>query len=384
MNDYEIYIEELSESVRKNDDELRRQLVDLGRYLATSQQKNLAETPLSELLKEARALTEQLSDTQKRIDTVKTMTHGLSEIKEKLKEMQRQSAMIERENEQLYEKIGESAYLTYIQTPSLDEQVAAIFSELIEHRREIDDLDKEIERKRKTSNEKTIFKRIADQGRVAYNLSRKTLMLKMLPKLYRRVGKEVALSGMDDFVRTGSLSASAQSYTQNKTRSQDLEQKRETLLNEQEELQRKLTEWDADKNPDQRIREWGRRIQEIQEKQEEALMALGKKFTHRPVETLTQESDIEERCKRILSLEQEISRSKKHIARLNAALEIDRLLGRMEQMRRDIEDSEAEIKRQQERISMLQARIEELGKELSRLEKTRGSKLSLLNRKSSD
>ena len=378
MDERKRLIEDLSKETRGNGVEIERQLAVAGQQICDLPAKPFAGTPLAGAYEEAQALRKLPKENLQKIDLIQRSADREREIRAKLEDSAKDVAGIEAENEVLYQKIGETAFSTFIEEPSDDEKLVSIFSELIEHDKEMGEIGSEIERFQEPGQGRALLKKLTNKGREVIQKSRRGLLLKNLPGLYRSAGRAICDQELENVVDDTSQPSVAQTFYGNRDRLRELEKDRAAMLEEQAEINNVLTELQAEKRPHRRIDELNKSNEQIQVRLAGIYLGLAKEYRELSPPGIEVGQETEDCLKQISLLESKNSKNGIHIERLEASLAIDKKRQRIAELEGKIRSAEERIRKNQEEIRLLQEEAKGAADEVQRLEKLRGPADSLL------
>jgi chromosome segregation ATPase len=207
---------------------------------------------------------------------------------------------------------------------------------------------------------------------VAYLRGLRLLRVKGYPKLYSKLGKELADSGYLSKSDKTELLETAKPYLENKEHLDELKSRREELKTERERLTDELKSAGIDRKPDHRIEELNKSIETTNRKLRGKLEEIAGAVREKLPEKIGADVEVRSLITRIDEAEAQINRFEENIDKLEAAIEADALAKRIDQMREGIEGHNKRIAEHQTAIEDLEKRIAEAEGEKARLEKKRG------------
>ncbi len=372
--------EELESEIKQTLEEAERHFERIGSYLASLPAENFSESTLADIHSKAVYLREQFPENERKIEIIRRSAERDKKIGMALKELEQAQEDIVRQNEDIYEQIGEMAFSTFIEDSSDDERLVGVFSELIEHDREIEEIGNEIDRVNAPDRDRPFLKKITNRGRMVYLKSRRGFLLRNLPGLYRKAGRAVCEIGLEDIINNISQPQVAKAFFENRLRWQDMDKQHAALQDERGELQIALADLEADKKPYRRVADLERANEKIEHSLQKAFAELGREYRDLSPSRIEIGVEVEDYLKKIASLERKTSRNAKHIERLEASLEIEKKRHRIAGMEGKIKLSGERIRKLQEEISLLQDEIDGTSEQVKKLEKVRGPVDSLLKK----
>ena len=320
----------------------------------------------------AKKLGEQIdeySSVKKRIGEIE---NRLSDIKEEIGEVGTEIENIERTNSPLYEKLGEAAFLRFKKDPQEFSGYRDVFAQIEDQSDEIGDIERDIDKLQEPERDRKFFEKIADKGQLAYLKGVRMVRSKTLPKLYAQTGRELVKTDFLDTTTDEDLLKIADPFLKNRSKLQNLEDRRNRLGAEEEELHTELQQLGVDKRADRRIEELDRNIEAAEEKLRTRLTNIGTAVRSDTPSSIADDSPYKDFISSITENEKKIENYRQNIAKLEAAIEADNLARQIERMKETIEDHKRRIEESKREIGNLEKRIEEAEQEKTKQEEIRG------------
>lgn len=320
----------------------------------------------------AKKLGEQIDEygsVKKRIGEIE---NRLSDIKEEIGEVGTEIENIERTNSPLYEKLGEAAFLRFKKDPQEFSGYRDVFAQIEDQSDEIGDIERDIDKLQEPERDRKFFEKIADKGQLAYLKGVRMVRSKTLPKLYAQTGRELVKTDFLDTTTDEDLLKIADPFLKNRSKLQNLEDRRNRLGAEEEELHTELQQLGVDKRADRRIEELDRNIESAEEKLRFRLTNIGTAVRSDTPSSIADDSSYKDFISSITENEKKIENYRQNIAKLEAAIEADNLARQIERMKETIEDHKRRIEESKREIGNLEKRIEEAEQEKTKQEEIRG------------
>lgn len=320
----------------------------------------------------AKKLGEQIdeySSVKKRIGEIE---NRLSDIKEEIGEVGTEIENIERTNSPLYEKLGEAAFLRFKKDPQEFSGYRDVFAQIEDQSDEIGAIERDIDKLQEPERDRKFFEKIADKGQLAYLKGVRMVRSKTLPKLYAQTGRELVKTDFLDTTTDEDLLKIADPFLKNRSKLQNLEDRRNRLGAEEEELHTELQQLGVDKRADRRIEELDRNIEAAEEKLRTRLTNIGTAVRSDTPSSIADDSPYKDFISSITENEKKIENYRQNIAKLEAAIEADNLARQIERMKETIEDHKRRIEESKREIGNLEKRIEEAKQEKTKQEEIRG------------
>ena len=320
----------------------------------------------------AKKLGEQIdeySSVKKRIGEIE---NRLSDIKEEIGEVGTEIENIERANSPLYEKLGEAAFLRFKKDPQEFSGYRDVFAQIEDQSDEIGAIERDIDKLQEPERDRKFFEKIADKGQLAYLKGVRMVRSKTLPKLYAQTGRELVKTDFLDTTTDEDLLKIADPFLKNRSKLQNLEDRRNRLGAEEEELHTELQQLGVDKRADRRIEELDRNIEAAEEKLRSRLTNIGTAVRSDTPSSIADDSSYKDFISSITENEKKIENYRQNIAKLEAAIEADNLARQIERMKETIEDHKRRIEESKREIGNLEKRIEEAEQEKTKQEEIRG------------
>jgi chromosome segregation ATPase len=320
----------------------------------------------------AKKLGEQIdeySSVKKRIGEIE---NRLSDIKEEIGEVGTEIENIERTNSPLYEKLGEAAFLRFKKDPQEFSGYRDVFAQIEDQSDEIGAIERDIDKLQEPERDRKFFEKIADKGQLAYLKGVRMVRSKTLPKLYAQTGRELVKTDFLDTTTDEDLLKIADPFLKNRSKLQNLEDRRNRLGAEEEELHTELQQLGVDKRADRRIEELDRNIEAAEEKLRSRLTNIGTAVRSDTPSSIADDSSYKDFISSITENEKKIENYRQNIAKLEAAIEADNLARQIERMKETIEDHKRRIEESKREIGNLEKRIEEAEQEKTKQEEIRG------------
>ena len=312
---------------------------------------------------------DEYSSVKKRIGEIE---NRLSDIKEEIGEVGTEIENIERTNSPLYEKLGEAAFLRFKKDPQEFSGYRDVFAQIEDQSDEIGAIERDIDKLQEPERDRKFFEKIADKGQLAYLKGVRMVRSKTLPKLYAQTGRELVKTDFLDTTTDEDLLKIADPFLKNRSKLQNLEDRRNRLGAEEEELHTELQQLGVDKRADRRIEELDRNIEAAEEKLRSRLTNIGTAVRSDTPSSIADDSSYKDFISSITENEKKIENYRQNIAKLEAAIEADNLARQIERMKETIEDHKRRIEESKREIGNLEKRIEEAEQEKTKQEEIRG------------
>ncbi|RKX75836.1 MAG: hypothetical protein DRP87_13575 [Spirochaetes bacterium] len=381
MSELKSLIEEYREKVKKNEAARSDYLTALGRHLFSSHESKIRGEPFKRAYSETKELNEKFSEVRKKIETIKKILVRLPEMNANLKMAAEELIAVKRENQAVFEKVGEISYSLYKEHYLNDAEHKDLFRELSDQEEEIRKTENEIKRFGKIVKEKPFFNKAINEGKRIYLRTRINLLKGKMPELYRKAGREICETGIIEEINENTLQETAKPYFENKDRIKRIEKQKETLKKEQKSLEEELDKIGTKRRYQKKMRELEEEAKVLDKQLQRCFISIGEIYYRQPPEDIQKDSSIEENTSQISLFEKKNEKYGKYIERLEAAVQLEEISSRLDQMKNRMGVLEEEIRRRQDEANALSEQIREVEREKKRLEKIRGPEESLLQKR---
>ena len=364
-------IEDFRKEIEKAGDFISETLADMGMYLFENHKKE-TRTAAQDAYDSVKHLIDEIQSSSENKERIIRVSERLNEITDEFAQTESEIEEIEQANQPVYEKLGEAAFTAYMDDPGSFAGYEELFSPVRKQQSEIEEIDAEIRSLSQETKTKKFFEKIADRGQVAYLKGLRLLRVKGYPKLYSRLGKELADSGFLSKTDSAELLKAAEPYLENKAHLDELKKRREDLKSEREGLTDELQSAGIDRKPNNRIEELTKTIETTNRKLRAKLKEIAGTVREKLPEKIEADTEVRSLINRIEEAEAKINRFEENISKLEAAIEADAVTRRIGQMRDGIKTHKKRIEEHTAAIEDLEKQIAEAEKEKSRLEKKRG------------
>jgi len=373
MDDYRTKITALEREIEENEAAMDKGFESIGEQLHRKHDQLLSGKQFKELQEELKNLSQEIDASSKEISRIQSIQKRQEENREKSTVAHEEIKQLQKEAAGLYEDIGKAAFAVYKENPFIDQTFVDIFSDLVRNQEDLAEIENDLARFESELAEKSFLDKMVAKGKVALLRNRKAAKENNVPRLMRKAGEEVCNTNFVHVVDNEELTKSVEPYTELNEKIEKVEKRITAISSDQEELAGELEQMCGSKKPGRRISELEQAIESHHDSLAVTYAELGRTFVSQLKKDAEIPADIQPIVEKNKKLDRENSNKSRHIDRLNAAIQVQRLTRDISDMQGRIESLEEQIQHSQSRIAELRDMIDQADREKKQLEKTRGA-----------
>lgn len=326
-------------------------LAEAGRMLVESGHLP-AEEPYSSLLEADRRQIERIGTLRSTHERIVAIGERLAEIAKARAELEHRGRELGAELEPHYRTIGENAFRVFRDNPLIDQEYADIFTPVLDAAEEIKQSRSELARAEAELSEKPFLEKMVLRGRIIVLRNRLSLRESALERLYKDAGRQIAGTDFITTIGDPGLDEAAAPFLDLMDESRRIEQEMAVLDEERASLRSELSGLGVERRPAARISELDHEIEQAESTRRESLIQIA---TAVAGSDLAQEvgGEAADRFEEIAQARRREEAARDRLARIDAALEAERLSGDRDQV-------DASMKRKRDQIESITGDINEL------------------------
>jgi|GEM_PF-7111498 len=373
MDDYRTKITALEREIEENEAAIDKGYGSIGEQLHRKHDQLLSGKQFKELQEELKNLSREIDASSKEVSRIQSIQKRQEENREKSTAAHEEIKQLQKEAAGLYEDIGRAAFAVYKENPFIDQTFVDIFSDLVRNQEDLAEIENDLARFESELAEKSFLDKMVAKGKVALLRNRQAAKENNVPRLLRKAGEEVCNTNFVHVVDNEELTKSVEPYTDLNAKIEKVEKRITAISSDQDELAGELEQMCGNKKPGRRISELEQAIESYRDSLGVTYGELGRTFVSQLKKDAEIPADIQPIVEKNKKLDRENNNKSRHIDRLNAAIQIQRLTRDISDMQGRIESLEEQIQHSQSRIAELQNMMDQADKEKKQLEKTRGA-----------
>ena len=323
------------------------------------------------------ALSEQYAATESLRDRIKTIEKRLAKLQERETTLRAELRELSQDLDPIYAEIGRIAFDVYRMNPLVDQEYANLFSPLVEVHSEISGIDASIAEQQALLDDKPFLEKMVIRGKIALLKNRRATREGTLRRLIRGAGRDVMRTAFVDEIADPALTEAAEPFRDRMKQTRDREDELDTLEEQRVSLRKELAELGVEKRPAKRIKELDEELAVLDAEREAVRATLAANVLSRSPDGLPQEVTL--LFSQATNLAERLDQLNATAARLEAALNVERLEREAEMVKSELnrkEQRQAEIKRE---ITAIKKRVKEIDEELEASRSAMGPADELLN-----
>ncbi len=382
MSAYTDKREEIQSELSFLEERLRAQLAAAGQAIVESDVVSGDEThddpPHVSLIASDAQIQARLRELQETRDRIVEIGSRLAEIKQAEDELEKRRKELGAELEPHYQAIGENAFRVYRNNPLVDQEYADIFTPVQEAHEEIRQTRADLEQAESELENKPFLEKMVVRGRIIVLRNRLSLRENQIARLYRDAGRQIAATDFITTIGDPELERAAAPFLEKTEEIHRIEDMSIALNDEREALQSELTTLGVERRSASRLSDIDRGIQAAEAERKESLIAVANAVREAAPDAGLGD-EVRTELESVAAIERDRDDARDRLERVEAAIQIERLLGEKDQL-------EATIGRKRSQIEKLRTDIEGLEREkgglenmIAEAEKRRGAEADLLD-----
>ncbi len=273
-----------------------------------------------------------------------------------------------KELEPLFAPIGEQAFEIYRGNPLVDNEYAEIFAPLVEQTEGIKESEREVEKLAREEEGRPFLERVVAKGKLALARNRTALRRGQLQRLYAKAGKQIAATEFISSIGAPSLDEVSAPYLDRMEAIRRIEEDLQAVDDELEALSQEFAALCEGVRAKGCVRDLEQLISQAMQERQQTLTTIGQAIVGSDSGAALSEQ-VARSVTAVGVTRQQIDEKSSFVARIDAALEVERLEDKIAGVERSIE-------RKEHQLSELGSAIEELKLEQKELQKLRKKKAS--------
>lgn len=332
--------------------ELSAQLAAVGEQ-ALADQCVPSPEPFPGFLNDEQTLAERIGLLIERKDRARDIIERLAELEAQKRASEAEHKQLLKELEPLFAPIGEQAFAIYRDNPLVDEAYAEIFAPLVEQAESIRQSEREVEQLSREENDRPFLERVVSRGKLALSKNRLNVRETQMQRLYAKAGKQVASTEFISTIGAPSLDQVAAPYLDRMEAINRLEDDLRAVEDELERLSAELEQVCEGVRSKGCVQDLEQLISETMNQRNELLTTIGESIAgYSGDESLSQQ--VTTAVQGVETTRTQIAEKRAFIARIDAALEVERLEDQIDSVERSIERKKNQIEEIQSAVAHLE------------------------------
>lgn len=352
------------------DHELTAQLATIGEQALADQCVPQAE-PFPGFLNDEQTLAERIGSLIERKDRAREILDRQSELEAQRRTSEAEHKELLKELEPLFAPIGEQAFAIYRDNPLVDEAYAEMFAPLVEQSESIKQSRREVEQLDREEQDRPFLERVVSRGKLALAKNRLSVRQAQMQRLYAKAGKQVAATEFIATIGAPSLDEVAAPYLD---RMEAIDRLEADLRSVEDELDRLSQEFDQiceGVRSKGCVKDLEQLISETMRQRNELLTTIGNAIVGFTGD-VSLSSQVATAVKAVETTRNQIAEKQAFVARIDAAVEVERLEDQIASVERSIERKQHQIEEIQAAVAQLQDDQKSLEKRKREQETARG------------
>lgn len=327
----------------------------------------------AELLARLRRADEAIAEISRQREAVIELRDRIASLEQDQRDNRKQIADLDRNAAPLYQAIGEAVASVYQAGSRPGDELADLFAPVQKARRELHDLEEELEQLEGGQTQKRAMERALGWGRLTVLRSRIAGKRNQLPGLYRQLGEAVTAEDLGNDLESGPVADAMEPFGENRREREALVRAGEILSEELATARDGLESLSGGQRVPRVLGDLQAQRDTSEREREAALVDLGAALEG------SEDSTLAEAREAVAALHRNHGELESLAARLESALEIRRLERAIQNDEHAIEAARKIIAEREQEISDREGAIAAAKKDVTRLKKARGSEDDLLS-----
>jgi DNA repair exonuclease SbcCD ATPase subunit len=356
---------------------------ELASQYATTGEQALADQcvpsaePFPGYLTDEQTLAERIAALIARKERAKEVLERVSELEAQKRASETEHKELLKELDPLFAPIGEEAFAIYRDNPLVDDAYAEIFGPLVEQSESIKQNERDVAQLEKEELDRPFLERVVSRGKLALAKNRLSVRKGQMQRLYARAGKQVASTEFISTIGAPSLDSVAAPYLDRMDAITRIEDDLRAVGDELDQLNAEFDRICDGLRAKGCVKDLEQLIEETMRHRGDLLTTIGEAIYGFPGET-SFSKQVTEAIEAIRVTQNQIEEKQTFVARIDAALQVERLEDEISSVERSVERKKNQIEEIQAAIAKLQHDQKELESQKREQEATRGDLATLM------